>query len=160
VDSIQKGWQKIYEDAQKLIFVKQINNIKIMNMNYTFLLLTFFCVSIISCPAQKTDCKSFKIGKFELNDKENNVIFYIERNDSIQTETNSINQDIAKFRITWTNDCEYKLQLLAGTKQMKEFFGKRNLNIIIIETYQDSYKFSASLDGFNEVRYQTIKKVE
>jgi len=128
-------------------------------MNYAFLLLTFFGVSIISGTAQKTDCKSFKIGKFELNDKENNVIFYIERNDSIQTETNSINQDTLKFRITWINDCEYKLQLLSGTQQMKEFYAKRNLNIKIIETYKDSCKFSARLDGFNELRYQTIKKL-
>jgi hypothetical protein len=59
----------------------------------------------------QTDCKKFKIGKFQ--NIENGIVkSVIERNDSIQHESNG-NKEL-KLKIDWIDDCTYKLKLIWG----------------------------------------------
>jgi len=70
-----------------------------------------FFIIIISCGGNNKiyDCSKFKKGKFYIKRKLDNSYWIIERNDSIQTETNSKTGNKVTSKITWTSPCEYEL---------------------------------------------------
>jgi hypothetical protein len=116
-------------------------------------------ILFLSCN-QKPDCKSFKIGKFELVDTVSNRRFVIERNDSIQFEYSSQSKDTTKFQVTWTSDCEYYLTAISGNQQIIDFYKGKKLVINILETNANSYVFSAHLDGDERTIYQVFKRIK
>lgn len=108
--------------------------------------------------SQKNDCLSFKTGKYELLDEQNSVHYLVERNDSIQTETNLITGQSSSFKIKWLNSCDYQLEMISGSNQAMEFYKGKKLIVKIIEIYPDGYKFSSQLDGDERIRYHILKK--
>jgi hypothetical protein len=83
--------------------------------------------------SQKNDCLSFKTGKFELIDEQNSLHYLIERNDSIQTETNLKTGQSSSFKIEWLNSCDYQLEMTSGSDQAMKFYKGKKLILKIIE---------------------------
>ena len=125
--------------------------------------LLFALLSILfiyACNEKPNGCKSMKTGKFEYIDTLQNQSYGIERNDSIQIEYNYSNNTKSIFRIKWINDCEYTLQLDSSREEMTKFYDSKLLHVKILEVYPDGYRFSAILDGYDQVLIQTFKRVK
>lgn len=105
-------------------------------------------------------CKGFKTGKFTLTDKTIAGKYIIERNDSLQIEIDLNKGDTSKYKVTWVNDCEYQLHILEGRDEIMDFYRGKTLTIKIIETYKDSYKFEGSLEGYDRVSTQIVKRTK
>ncbi len=123
------------------------------------LLILGIFILMASCSPAKS-CKSFKTGKFTLIDNQKNLEYTIERNDSIQTETNVKTGQVTKFKIDWESDCKYSLTMIYGRQEIMDYYKNRKLRIEIVEIYDDGYKFSTKLDGFDQTKYLTIRKIE
>ena len=112
-----------------------------------------------SC-SQTKSCKSYRTGKFILKDNQKSLEYTIERNDSIQTETNLKTGQISKYKIDWESECKFSLTIIEGRQELLDFYKNKKLHIEIVEIYNDGYKFSAKLDGFDQIKYQTVRKTE
>lgn len=88
-------------------------------------------LTVINCTS-KTDkvklaCKDFKVGKFELINKESNRRYVILRENDYQVEqtfdlvTNQKLNNERYYKISWKNDCEYNLTLDTLKSQYDEF---------------------------------------
>jgi hypothetical protein len=128
------------------------------NTIITIPILLWFCI-LTSC-SQNKNCKDFKTGKFKLIENKSNTEYLIDRSDAIQTETNLKTLQLAKFKITWESDCKYTLTIIEARQEVMDFYKNKSLNMEIIEIYDDGYKFSAKLDGFDLVKYQILKRIE
>lgn len=128
-------------------------------MKTTLYILTIIaCLISLSSFSQNATCKDYKTGRFILHDKETQMHFSIERNDSIQTETNLRSGEVAKFRVGWESDCKYNLQLIEGSQELMDFVKDTILRVEIIEVFEDGYKFSARLDGTDFIMYQIVRR--
>jgi hypothetical protein len=116
------------------------------------------CLFCFSSFSQNATCKDYKTGRFILHDKETKMKFSIERNDSIQTETDLKTGEVAKFRVYWESECKYSLKILECRQDLMDFFKDKALHVEIIEIYKDGYKFSAKADGIDMILYQTVRK--
>jgi hypothetical protein len=128
-------------------------------MKTTFILFSALILISGCIFSQKNDCSSFKKGKFELVDEQHSLHYLVERDDSIQTETNVKTGQISSFKIKWLNKCEYQLEMISGSNQAMEFYKGKKLIVNIVETYPDGYKFSTQLEGDERIRYQTLRRV-
>ena len=81
-------------------------------MKNLLFLFTFYLIAQLA-PAQ-TDCQKFKTGKFKNIEKGKDSGDYIERNDSIQTEKHG--EGIIKLKVTWIDDCSYRLTFLEANE--------------------------------------------
>ncbi len=123
----------------------------------TFIFLWGF---ILTSSSQSNDCSSFRTGKFKLVDDKNNKEYLIIRNDTIQTETDLKTLEVSTFKIVWESNCKYVLTIIEARQEIMDFYKNKKLYIDIIEIYDDGYKFSIKLDGFDQIRYHYIKRAE
>ena len=83
-----------------------------------FLLVGIFLIVgfTISSKTYK-DCEQFRNGKFmyHLDPPNNDIIFIIERKDSIQIETEPRSGKYSKFSLKWVEPCIYEVKLLETT---------------------------------------------
>lgn len=118
------------------------------------IIIVFF--GIVSCYNVERNCKEFKTGKFEfvqeIDGKKMKSVF--ERNDSLQIETFNGRTDTAFIR--WVNDCEYILQKI-NPKNMQE---KKAINIKILTTSKNGYKFEYSFINENKKQKGTVTKID
>lgn len=135
-----------------------------MRKTIPFLLLITTSI-LISCASanKQTDCERFKTGRFELHSKVGNSISIIERNDTIQTETNTKSGSIVKARIKWTSNCEYELTYFAQTTNSTDtivpFVQSRPLKTTILQTDKNYYIFKSSMGGSNMTLVDTLKVI-
>lgn len=136
-------------------------NIKHVKMrNIMLMTFIFQWLNISTSFSQNNNCKSFRTGKFKLVDDKINKEYLIIRNDSIQIETELKTGQVTKFKINWESDCKYTLTFIEARQEIIDFYKNKKLNIEIVEIYDNGYKFSAKLDGFDLVKYQIIKRTE
>ena len=64
------------------------------------------------------NCARFRTGHFRYRHIEPGFHYaaLIDRNDSIQTETDEITGDVSKLAMHWVGDCHYQLRLISSTK--------------------------------------------
>lgn len=119
-------------------------------------IIVLLTLTLFSCYEQEYNCKDFKSGKFEfiqeIEGKKMTSVF--ERNDSLQIETFNGKTDTASVR--WVNDCEYVLQKL-HPKNMQE---KKAINIKILSTKGNQYKFEYSFVGEAKKEKGTVTKIK
>lgn len=135
-----------------------------MRKTIPFLLLITTSIAISCASANKqTDCERFKTGRFELHSKVDNSISIIERNDTIQTETNTKSGNIVKARIKWRANCEYELTYFAQTKNSSDtivpFVQSRPLKTTILQTGKDYYVFKATMEGTSVTLIDTLRVI-
>jgi len=128
-------------------------------MKMLLLVILTLGASVVKNP-YKPKCKDFKTGKFALTDNKINGNYIIERNDSIQTETDLNKNATSKFKVIWVNDCEYQLHIIEGPTEIMDFYRGKTLTIRILETYKDSYKFEGQLEGLDRKSTQIVKRIK
>jgi hypothetical protein len=130
---------------------------KLIKINFFRLLFILGVIGFSSC-GSKTSCNVYKIGKFELVDSIYGLKYIIERDNEVQVETNFQTNEVSKFSVDWISDCSYTLKPIEGSSEMLNYYRDKKLNIEILEVYEDSYKFTARMDG-EKVSYEQIMKV-
>lgn len=121
------------------------------------IIITLIC----SAAYAQNDCVKFKAGKFQ--NIENGIIkSVIQRNDSIQLE--SFGEKEIKLRITWIDDCTYKLKLIWGNDAFWNGRPKNmttpDLIVTITKINGNEYSQEAKSDGEEFVYKSNITKIE
>ena len=88
------------------------------------------------------------------------VTYTILRNDSIQFEKSLKTGVEMTFRVTWTSDCEYYLQIIKGTEEGEKFYDNKKLFVKILDISGNSFKFSARLEGTDRIMQSVMVKLE
>jgi len=111
---------------------------------------------VTSCYNQERNCKDFKTGTFlfeqEIDGVRHTSTFI--RTNEFEIETYNGKTDTASIR--WVNDCEYILQKL-HPKNMAE---KKAVQMKILTTTKDGYKFEYSIVGDANKQQGEIKKIK
>ncbi|AFL81015.1 hypothetical protein Aeqsu_1526 [Aequorivita sublithincola DSM 14238] len=123
-------------------------------------LLLFILLTSFYTVSAQNDCEKFKNGTFKMSDTALNFACTITRNDSIQVEKVEGTDEESKFKVVWTNPCEYTLQMIAGSPDGIAFYKDKVLKVKIIATEENNYTYEANIDGIDFVAPQTIYKVE
>ena len=86
------------------------------------LIVVVTLMTIFSCSTKNennNNCEQFKNGKFVFHlhglKSEDDILFSIERLDSIQTETDKKTGNYTKLRVRWTDKCRYETIVLEST---------------------------------------------
>lgn len=78
----------------------------------------------------------------------------IDRQDSIQIETNLETGIVTKSKIEWKNPCEYRMISISTNKRVKDgvdsFFSITPITIAIVSTAKDFYIFETKVDSANK----------
>lgn len=135
------------------------------NTTICFLLIIFvgFLTNSCSSSVKKEDCERFRVGKFRLDSKIDNTYWIIERTDSFQIETGSKSGETHKFKVNWTNPCEYELineadSVTAGDSLIS-IIRKLTTKTKIINTGKDYYVFEVQKEGVPMKYSDTIRVV-
>lgn len=136
-------------------------------MNKSLILILFFATFLwTSCDSSRKNfsCDNFKTGRFELHSEFNNSTSIIDRDDSIQTETNTLTGHIVKAKIKWTDKCEYELiyveQTLNSSDTIVPLIQSKSLNTKILKATKDYYVFQSSMEGINNILIDTLKVIK
>ena len=119
------------------------------------LMLIFSICLLMHCENANKNrhCTDVKNGHFVLNDKITGESYFIERNDSFQIETTKSSGLKKKARVTWINDCVYKLTYFpldpAHYDATDSFFLNRPAFVTIKEINAKYYTFSFKVDTFS-----------
>ena len=131
----------------------------------SFLFITSgFLFSTCAFNKKQISCEQFKKGLFELHSEVNNSISLIDRNDSIQTETDLSTGHIVKTRIKWTSNCDYELLYISQLNNSEDSIGfsmqSKPLKTTIVQTHKDYYIFKSTMEGADFVFVDTLKVVK
>jgi hypothetical protein len=109
---------------------------------------------ILLCCRNQSDCSEFKNGKFFSISPVTKDKIIIERNDTLQVETNTETGIIMKSKISWKNPCEYQLTAISNSKVLQDgvdsFFSITPITVTIIDHGKDFYVFKAKVDSANK----------
>lgn len=92
-----------------------------------------------------SDCKEFRTGKFKLLTEVGEYL--IERNDSIQIETDLLTGETSKYQVSWVNDCQFELRIIEGSKNVMTFYQNKVLLLEITGANPNGYQCTAQLQG-------------
>jgi len=126
------------------------------------MIILIFLMIFCGFSYSQEDCSKFKIGNFQ-NIEDGILKAKIQRNDSIQTE--QYGEKVIKLKITWIDDCSYRLKFLEGNEA---FWNSRPQNkptpdlIVRITNVNDNiYTQESKFDIDNDFVYKSvITKVE
>jgi hypothetical protein len=130
-----------------------------MSINVLWILTLLFGTNA-QFSGDELKCREFRTGRFMLNDKKIDRKYVIERNDTLQIETELNTGDTSKYKVTWVSDCEYQLNILEGREELMNFYRGRTLTIRILETYKNGYKFEGQLEGFDYRPTQVVERIK
>lgn len=102
--------------------------------------------------AQAPDCYPFKEGKFRIDDKRVGAVIIAERRGGYETETMETLKAIARFRISWQDDCSYTLTLdkVIRNENKLNFPAGMVINVKIIASHENrsfTQETSSSVTG-------------
>ena len=85
----------------------------------------------------------------------------IERNDTIQVETNLTTGDVLKARIRWTSNCEYELFYISNSKDSISTYIKTHaLKNVILQSNEDYYIAKSTFEGLTITLIDTVRVVK
>ncbi|HTF04302.1 MAG TPA: hypothetical protein VK826_09755 [Bacteroidia bacterium] len=96
------------------------------------------------------ECKPFRTGTF-YNPSAPHLT--ITRDSLYQVETDTRTGDVSKFKVTWVDDCTYKLEFIESTDREVRKAAKVMgiLTVTITSVEEGSYKFRATSEAANDV---------
>lgn len=114
---------------------------------------------MLNCrPSKENRCNQFRAGNFEY--RSNGLLYEITREDTIQTESNTLNGDVTKNSIKWTDDCTYQLRLLESTAIYPDSINrlrmKSTLTVEIINWTDAYYIYKSKSDVADRVMVDTL----
>ena len=122
-----------------------------MNKILPFLLL----LVITACYSQEKRCTAFLNGKFKYVNPEY-VNFIVTRNDSLQTEIDSVNKISVEGSVKWISNCKYVLTYTkVNIPSLQNLIG-REVNVEIKKIEDNKITCSSKMDD-NILELQMIK---
>ncbi|QSS97020.1 DNA topoisomerase IV [Psychroflexus sp. ALD_RP9] len=117
--------------------------------------LVLLSVVLSSCYQSERNCNKFKTGVFEFKTLVNGELETTKfiRNDSIEIELYKNKRDTAYIR--WVNDCQYILT----SKNPKNRSEKKPIQMRILTTNGDTYKFSYNIVGETNTQQGQVTKI-
>lgn len=110
---------------------------------------------INSAYSQNLSCKKFRAGKFEIY--ADTFRIELERKGNYQYEKAPFGT--SKYKIEWTSECEYVLELLETTiVTIKQNIGEKYF-VKIIGVKDDTYNYECRVKGVNYIDKGSITKV-
>ena len=127
-------------------------------------LLVALIITTSSCLSTmpKSECKKYKTGKYEYRSKDpkNPFVIRIFRNDSIQTEISRNSGDTAILKVTWLDECTYKLTFIDVKNSMqgvKKMFDKKNeITTTIVDGTNEYYIYRSKYSLTNNIITDTM----
>ena len=120
------------------------------------IIILLFSLIYISCGPKNLakDFTKFKTGSFlyyyKGEQRKDDITFSINRNDSIQTETNSKSGKTSTYKIKWTDSSKYELYFLKSTDNLSDSIIKRKqaypLKTLILDTADNYCIFESKKD--------------
>ena len=124
----------------------------------TILVIAFSLISFTTIA--QTSCTDFKTGKFQIIEKGRPTTL-IERNESFQIE--HVGKIEVKLKITWIDDCTYKLSFVNGNEAFWETRPKdtpgEEVIVSIIKTNEKGYLQESRVEGYEYVYRSEILRV-
>lgn len=129
-------------------------------MKTAFIALTLFGI-LAKCSFRSnaiTDCGKFKNGKFSLPAELDRTNYLIDRQDSIQLETNQSNGNVTKWRVVWIEPCIYELWFLPEKPfdNRDSFFMMNPFVNKILSATENYYIFQSSMEANGYKAVDTI----
>jgi len=85
-----------------------------MNKNKGCLIIAIFAFLLLSCRTNENpNCAKLKNGKYYYYTKKTREKTFVERTDSLQTESNESGKNISKNKIAWKGNCQFDMYLNA-----------------------------------------------
>src|SRR5688572_24073290 len=108
-------------------------------MQRTIALISFLL--IFGCQnTPEISCNNFREGKFTYkNEKYDHVL--VTRDLNIQTEYDSLENKLRKFKIVWQSDCEYNLIPLKGSMAKRKLDTFPMMNVYIVDVRGNEYDY-------------------
>lgn len=103
------------------------------------------------------NCERFKIGRFQTRSEYDNSISIINRNDSLQIETNLTTGNITKAHIKWISNCQYDLIYISSSDSFNSYVKSHILKTVIIQSKKDYYIAKSSMEGIDLTLVDTIR---
>ena len=125
-------------------------------------ILAFLTTGLLFQACSGNDCSRFKSGNFvyHIKGQGDDFSFFINRNDSIQTEVNSKTGDISKVKVTWIDDCNYELRFLESTAiYVEPILSLRKNSVLkneIVSSTNDYYIFKTTQDNSEIIFTDTL----
>jgi hypothetical protein len=130
------------------------------------LLLVIFLISFFPKKHQD-DCGRFRVGKFVYRKDVPDSAIIINRNDSIQIETDPKKSFVLRERVTWKNPCEYELIFLSRVPdyppgypvERKVYYDKARripLQTKIVVAAKNYYVFESRKEGIDIIYKDTM----
>lgn len=118
--------------------------------------LILLLVLVFSLSTFGQNCKSYKEGKFKLEDNSNGITYIIERKGDIQTERIEGENEVLDFKVKWLSDCKY--MLTPSEKTMEKLKSDLTLYVTIKEIKGDFIELEMYLnDKPNEKMAVTVE---
>ncbi|WP_438967096.1 hypothetical protein [Flavobacterium sp.] len=118
--------------------------------------LLLLLVLVFSLSTFGQNCKSYKEGKFKLEDNSNGITYIIERKGDIQTERIEGQNEVLDFKVKWLSDCKY--MLTPSEKTMEKLKSDLTLYVTIKEIKGDFIELEMYLnDKPNEKMAVTVE---
>jgi len=119
-------------------------------------------IAIVSCSVSpnKLDCTNFRKGKFvsHIADEQNTIV---DRNDTIQIETNQITGHIFKARIKWISDCEYELSNIEESTNfsdtLKPVWQNKIIRTKIVKVENGYCIYETHVDGVSMIMIDSLR---
>jgi hypothetical protein len=126
--------------------------------------LIIYCLylAIASCnfSERKLNCNNFRTGKFvsHIADDQYSVL---ERNDTVQIETNKLTGHMFKSRIKWTSACEYELSNFEESKNssdsLRSIWQGKIIKTKIIKVGSDYCVYESRMNGVSMTMKDTFR---
>ena len=128
--------------------------------------LLFVCLLVCAshfASGQEKECEKFKVGHFQnIENGVGNTL--IERTKDYQIERDEASGMEIKLRVTWLDECTYKLKFIEGNDKWNEkgqTWNNPDLIVNIVETGPDYYLQVAKFEGVTDFEYRSkIKKIK
>lgn len=131
---------------------------------FVFCFLLISTIFVVSCK-NPPECLRFKNGKFFTFSPVTKKKIVIERNDTLQIETDVVTKETMKSKIVWKSPCEYDIIAISNNKSYQDridtFFSITPITVTIIGNGKDFYVFKARLDSANKyIEYSDTIRLE
>jgi hypothetical protein len=115
-----------------------------------FVIIFFFFPLISLGQSKNVDCSSVRKGIFYFYPHASQTKFAIVRDDSTQKEVNMNTNDTSFWRISWKNNCMFKLKFVRKSDSIsdeeRDFYNSHTLSVKILIVTKNYYTFKADMD--------------
>lgn len=121
--------------------------------------LKLIIISLILLSCKPNDCKEFKTGKFKNYENGEWTNTIITRTDEFQIELNKKTNEESKDKITWIDDCTYRLTSITY-KNKPVTKTTPDLIVKIVNVGTDFYDIEASVEGKEPTYWSKMKIID